>query len=198
MQITLPSVCSIHSGIFSFYTGKPGFPPMTIKVHLAAPVVLCITQMAKFSSCFHWRVFIRLLYVAPSFQVLPLTEGLDLLLGPPCLHSSHCTDAIERKSVWLVANQLHLWRCLMVSDSACKMISVLVVAPSLWRLLCKWSNKLPDLRKRWCFSCGPRSKLKAIPVYQNVKNWLVFSILASICCCSVALGKRRRKGFTEI
>lgn len=87
---------------------------MTIKVHLAAPVILCITQMAKFSSCFHWRVFIRLLYVAPSFQVLPLTEGLDLLLGPPCLYSGHCADAIERKPVCLVTTQIHLLMCLLV------------------------------------------------------------------------------------
>lgn len=48
-----------------------------------------ITQMAKFSSCFHLRIFIRLLYVIPVFRVLfcSLTERLDLLLGPLCLCS---------------------------------------------------------------------------------------------------------------
>lgn len=28
MQMTLPSVCSIHSGIFSLYVRKPGSPPL--------------------------------------------------------------------------------------------------------------------------------------------------------------------------
>lgn len=156
MQITLPSVCSIRSGIFSLYMGKPGFPPMTIKVHLAALVALSITQMAKFSSRFHWRIFIRLLYVAPSLQVLPLTEGLDLLHGPPCLYFSHCADSVEKKPFRLVTPQVHLLMCLLFRGSACKMISVIVVAPSLRRLICKQSNKLPELRKRWGSSRVPQ------------------------------------------
>lgn len=93
MQITLPSVGSIHSGILSLHMGKAGFPPMTIKVHLAALQLFLRNPDGKVFSSFPLEGFYKASLCFFFFSVLGQWDwafGSDLpvrtLLSGRCPH----------------------------------------------------------------------------------------------------------------